>query len=224
MLLPADSRSQNQANRFSWYLSRAPNIGPIVLKMEGDHDAITCATLRKAVGVINRAADFDINRWTVRFSDADEEQVFEFEEYEDRDREQSLEFGDGSSLGELNLMLGEDNPELQPRDLGLKLLDPVTPEELRAIEPLIAELWAALDSGSLSDIQRSQIVAMAELIKAEQLASVPGETARWELVGTVRSALRYLAKDVPRDALAWWKLIELLEKIDWTTIAGQLPG
>lgn len=117
----------------------------------------------------------------------------------------------------------QQSPE-EPRDTGPSLLEPLSPREVATIEPLLSELWAALERESLSDIHRAQIMAMADLIKAEQMASVPGETPRWKLVGTVRAALRYLAKDVPRDALAWWKLIELLEKIDWTTVAGELPG
>lgn len=43
------------------------------------------------------------------------------------------------------------------------------------------------------------------------------------VTGTVRAALKYLARDAPRDALAWWKLIDLLEKINWPNVARHLP-
>ncbi len=124
-------------------------------------------------------------------------------------------FTDGSdrSLPELNLT----------RDSGQMLLLPVTADEIAGIEPILAELWSAVDNEDLTEVQRAQIVTMANLIQAEQRAAVPGETTRWKLVGTVRAALKYLAKEAPRDALAWWKLAELLEKIDWSTLASELP-
>lgn len=38
----------------------------------------------------------------------------------------------------------------------------------------------------------------------------------------MRSALQYLATGIPRDALAWWKLIDLLKDIDWQNVARHI--
>ncbi len=128
-----------------------------------------------------------------------------------------FDFADGSSRE-----LRAESPR-PARDVGRALLEPITPEEHAGVEPILGELWAAVDAGGLTTGQRHQILAMAELIKAQHLAAEPGETERWKLVGPIRAALKYLAKEAPRDALAWWKLIELLEKINWSTLAGELP-
>ena len=140
-----------------------------------------------------------------------------------RSRGESLTAEPGDRIGrEFAESAIQYSPE-EPTDSGASLLDPISSREVATIEPLLGELWSAMDQNSLSEIHQAQILAMAELIKAAQLETVPGETQRWKLVGTVRAALRYLAKEVPRDALAWWKLVELLNDVDWTTIASELP-
>lgn len=132
--------------------------------------------------------------------------------------------GDLDNRDDIEEELAEVLRDRPARDIGVALLAPLSTPEFASIETILSELWKALDQDGLSEVHQAQIVAMAELIKIAQLEAVPGETPRWKVVGTVRAALRYLAKDVPKDALAWWKLIELLEQIDWTTIAGELPG
>jgi hypothetical protein len=109
-----------------------------------------------------------------------------------------------------------------PLDTGPALLEPVTQRELAGLEPILAELWRAIGDEDLAEVHRVQIIAMAELLKAQQVAATPGITERWKLVGPIRAALAYLLKEVPKDVLAWWKLIELLQKIDWNTVAHHL--
>ena len=108
-------------------------------------------------------------------------------------------------------------------DVGPALLEAISAEEIAGTEPILAELWTAIDSDELTEPQRAQIQAMAELLKAQRMEMVPGQTERWKLVGPMRSVLRYLVKEVPKDALAWWKFVELLTKINWSTLAGMLP-
>ena len=109
------------------------------------------------------------------------------------------------------------------RDAGPALLEPISAEEIAGTEPILAELWRAIDNDELTDGQRAQIQAMAELLKAQRIEMIPGQTERWKLVGPMRSVLRYLMKEAPRDVLAWWKVAELLAKINWSTLASMLP-
>ena len=108
-------------------------------------------------------------------------------------------------------------------DAGLSLLEPISVEEIAGIEPILDELWRAIYHEELTEAQQAQIRAMAELLKAQQIEMVPGQSERWKLVGPLRLFLRYLVKEAPKDALAWWKLVELLTKINWSTLAGMLP-
>ena len=109
------------------------------------------------------------------------------------------------------------------RDSGLSLLEPISVEEIAGIEPILEELWQAVHCKELTEAQQVQIHVMAELLKAQQMEMIPGQTERWKLVGPLRSILRYLLKEAPRDALAWWKFIELLNKINWSTLANMIP-
>ena len=104
------------------------------------------------------------------------------------------------------------------------VLEPISAEEIAGIEPIFAELWRAIDHDELTEAQRAQIQAMAKLLEAQWREMVPGQTARWRLIGPMRSIFRYLIKEVPRDALAWWKLSEILTKINWSTLADTLPA
>lgn len=117
-----------------------------------------------------------------------------------------------------------DGPPRHTVDTGQALLEPVSARELAGLEPILAELWRTIDEGALSDSQRHQIMAMAELLTSQRAGAVAGSTPRWSMVGSVRAVLKYLMKEMPRDALAWWKLIELLERIDWSTLAAELPA
>ena len=109
------------------------------------------------------------------------------------------------------------------QDSDLSLLEPISAEEIAGIEPILEELWQAVHSRELTEAQQVQIRAMAELLKAQQMEMIPGQTERWKLVGPLRLVLRYLVKEAPRDALAWWKIIELLDKINWSTLASMIP-
>lgn len=109
------------------------------------------------------------------------------------------------------------------RDAGQALLEPITAEEIAGTEPILAELWQAASNDDLTEAQQAQIHAMALMLKAQRMEMVPGQTKRWRLVGPMRSVLRYMARELPRDALAWWKFAELLTKINWTTLANVLP-
>lgn len=138
----------------------------------------------------------------------------------DNDARLFLHFPDGSTLA----LAGKDEDERTALDDGPALLDPITLGEFRAVEGVLAVLRDAISSGDLTDRQEALIRAMFDLVRSEHLDTVPDVTKRHHLVGVVGGALKYTAKEVPKDALAWWKLIELLQKIDWHTIAGSLPG
>lgn len=111
-----------------------------------------------------------------------------------------------------------------PLDAGVALLKPIGKKELATVEPILAQLWRALDAEWLTEPQQAQILAMAKLLEGQALDAIPGETERWKIVGPLRAILKYLAKELPRDALAWWKLIELLQQIEWVALASELPG
>jgi hypothetical protein len=115
----------------------------------------------------------------------------------------------------------DESPE--PLDVGISLLEPVTVRELRGVEQIIGQLWASVEEAALTETQEAQIILMADLIKAQQVSSNAGQTPRWQIVGAVRSALTYLVREAPKDALAWWKLAELLARIDWHNLAQALP-
>lgn len=137
------------------------------------------------------------------------------------DRMEARQFGIDDLADATSFAMGEvtrpaDEPTWSyegPRDAGLALLEPISVEEIAGTEPILEELWRAVHHEELTEAQRAQISAMAELLKAQQMEMVPGQTARWKLVGPMRLFLRYLVKEAPRDALAWWKLVELLTKI-----------
>ncbi|MCY3661621.1 MAG: hypothetical protein OXH28_02200 [bacterium] len=116
------------------------------------------------------------------------------------------------------------SPDPLDQDSNAFLFEPISAEEIAGIEPIFAELWRAIDNDELTEAQRAQIQAMAKLLEAQWREMVPGQSARWKLIGPMRSIFRYLIKEVPRDALAWWKLSELLTKINWSTLADTLPA
>ncbi len=129
-----------------------------------------------------------------------------------------IEFEDHTAL--------EVRPGTLPRpslDTGPALLEPITKSELAGIEPVLAELWSAIDNDALSETQRHQIIAMATLLQGEQQATEPGTTERAGLVGAVRAVLRFFLRELPADVLAWGRLVELLDRIGWSTIAASLP-
>lgn len=140
--------------------------------------------------------------------------VWEFEVAAEMD-DLILKFSDGS--------ISRYHPPGPPLDDGPRLLEPISVRELTAVEGILSVLWEALGTEDLTDVQRGQIMAMADLIRAEQVASAPEVTPRWRLVGVVRGALRYLVKEAPRDALAWWKLADLLQAIDWHHVVTNIP-
>ena len=108
-------------------------------------------------------------------------------------------------------------------DSGLALLQPMTLREYAGIEPILRELWRAAANDELSEDQRLQISALARMLEDERTAIEPTKTERWRFIGALKSTLRYLARGFPRDALAWWKIGELLIDIDWSTLANELP-
>lgn len=108
-------------------------------------------------------------------------------------------------------------------DAGPALLEPITETELAGIELVLAELWRAIDSGTLSETQQYQIIAMAKLLQREQQAADPGKTERAGLVVAVRAVLRFVAQELPPDMLRWARLIEWLDRVGWSTIAASLP-
>jgi hypothetical protein len=136
-----------------------------------------------------------------------------------------LVFDDGSNLAIESLGNSrsirpiQDDPD--PVDVGGALLEPVTDREFGQIETLLQHLWDAAANESLTAGQEAQILAIAQLIEDQHRDTTPGETERWKLVGVVRGGLRYLAKEAPKDVLAWWKIAELLAEVNWTHI---LPG
>lgn len=107
-------------------------------------------------------------------------------------------------------------------DEGRNLLLPISVRELEGLEPILAILWNALEQKGLSTVHERQIMAMAELIAEVRQSAEPNESERWTLVGVIRGALKYLLREVPKDVLAWWKLIDLLRAIDWTNVTIQL--
>ena len=149
-------------------------------------------------------------------ADREEARLFELDDLED---------ATSFAMGEVTRPSAERTQSYESAwDAGLSLLQPISVEEIAGTEPILEELWRAIHHEELTEAQQAQIRAMAELLKAQHMEMVPGQTARWKLVGPMRLFLRYLAKEAPRDALAWWKLVELLTKINWSTLAGMLPG
>lgn len=115
-------------------------------------------------------------------------------------------------------------PAAGPLDTGSALLEPITRREYEGVEAVLSTLWEAVASGDLSDGHRAQIQALAEVIASEHRDTEPGHTPRWRLVGVVRSTIRYLAKaDLPRNALAWKALLDVLVKVDWPNVAALVP-
>jgi len=106
-----------------------------------------------------------------------------------------------------------DDPD--PVDVGVALLQPISEREYGQVERLLQHLWDAAANEALTASQEQQILAIAKLIEDQQRDTIPGETERWKLVGVVRGGLSYLAREAPKDILAWWKIGELLAEIDW---------
>ena len=162
------------------------------------------------------AVKVGLNGDSLVVADRAESRVFRLDDLED---------ATSFAMGEVTRPSGEDTRTHEgARDAGLSLLEPISVEEIAGTEPILEELWRAIDHEELTVAQQAQIRAMAELLKAQQVEMIPGQTERWKLVGPMRLFLRYLVKEAPTDALAWWKLAELLTKINWSTLAGMLPG
>ena len=109
-------------------------------------------------------------------------------------------------------------------DSGYALLQPITLREYAGIEPILRELWQAAANDELDEEQRFQISALARMLEHERAAIEPTKTERWRFIGALKSTLRYLAREFPMSALAWWKIAELLLDIDWSTLANELPN
>lgn len=135
---------------------------------------------------------------------------------------QRLRFSDGSDLDVSFLgNSGSVRPirdDTEPVDIGVALLEPITDREYGQIERVLQVLWDAAATESLTAAQEAQILAIARLIEDQHRDTTPGRTERWKLVGPLRAGLRYLSKELPKDALAWWKLTELLIEIDWSNV------
>ena len=109
-------------------------------------------------------------------------------------------------------------------DSGYALLQPITHREFAGIEPILKELWQAAANDKLDEAQHLQISALARMLEHERSAIEPTKTERWRFIGALKSTLRYLARELPMNALAWWKLAELLVDIEWSTLASELPN
>ena len=109
-------------------------------------------------------------------------------------------------------------------DSGNALLQPITHREFAGIEPILKELWQAAANDELDEAQRLQISALARMLERERSALEPTKTERWRFIGALKSTLRYLASEFPKNALAWWKIAELLVDIEWSTLASELPN
>ncbi len=133
---------------------------------------------------------------------------------EDEDQERAVVFAEGGIVHPF------DSDGL---DAGPSLLEPITSKELSGTEKILDELWQAIDNDELTETQRTQIIAMAELIQAQRRSTTPDETERWKLIGTIRAALTFLATVLPARVLNWVGIVKLLHDIDWSTLAGQLP-
>lgn len=131
-------------------------------------------------------------------------------------------FADGSESSAPSYIAHSGVIDDPPVDVGIGLLQPVTAREVAGVEAILQHLWVAIDGGLLSAAQCHQVQAMAELIQEERRTTEPGTSPRWKLIGPVRTVLRYLAREAPRDALAWWKLVELLDKLDWRGLIAEL--
>ena len=123
------------------------------------------------------------------------------------------QFGNSRSVDPI-----QDEPP--PVDFGIALLEPITPTEYGLVERLLAVLWHEAENGNLTDAQERQILAIAAMIEAQHRDAEPGQTPRWKMIGALGSGLRYLMKELPKDALAWWKIHDLVAEAGWT---DQLP-
>lgn len=209
--VPRPSNPQSERDRRYVVSSSAPEPDPVVAELA----QVVLETLTPDLKIPHTG-------WATASISLGEAQIpIEFA-YEGIDVPARFRFTDGSEHA-TPLPASASSEHRRPLDSGPALLEPITAQELANIEPILQELWKALDRDTLSPAQRHQIVAMGKLIEVEQRAAELGETERWKLIGPIRAALKYLAKEAPRDALAWWKLAELLEKIEWSTLAGELP-
>jgi hypothetical protein len=133
-----------------------------------------------------------------------------------------IEFEDGSTR--VNPIWRPPPDEEGPLDTGVRLLQPITVVELRGIESILGVLERAIERSELSEFEERRIVAMADVIRQARLEAEPEVTLRWKVIGAVRSSLRYIYKEGPKDFLAWWKVAELLSEINWMELAQQFPG
>lgn len=131
-----------------------------------------------------------------------------------------LVFADGSQISTAEFP--RDKGDADAVDEGLALLEPITKAEHVAVERILSVLGEAALVRGLSEWQESQILLIADLIRAARNDAVPEETQRWRLIGLVLRGLRYLAREGPKDALAWWKLAEILGEIDWHNVVKAL--
>ena len=140
-------------------------------------------------------------------------------------RDEVKRFGVHDPKGAVSLAMQEVMyaPDPYSRDSDAFLFQPISAREIAGIEPILSILWQAIDNDQLTETHRAQIRAMADFLREQLIETVPGRTERWKLIGPMRAVFRYLVKEVPRDALAWWKLTELLAKINWSTLADILP-
>lgn len=130
-----------------------------------------------------------------------------------------IEFADGSEARIVDVP-SEDRRGTRPTlDEGLALLDPITVGEFRAIEGVLRLLADAVAEGNPTERDAQLIRAMYDLIRSEQMDTVPGETKRHRLVDVVGAAARYMVKELPKDGLAWWKFAELMHGINWHRVA-----
>lgn len=138
-------------------------------------------------------------------------------EWDETGRAVRIVFRDGSAL-ELPSTISST------LDAGAALLEPITVREYASIESVLDQLWKAIDDGQLDDHHRLQLRAMYDVLFEDHRDSVPGDTPRHRLVGTVRSLALMSNQEGIRAALAWWKIAEVCQGIDWHTVARMFPG
>lgn len=138
-------------------------------------------------------------------------------EWNEAGRAVRIRFSDGSAL---------DLPSTSRSavDVGAALLQPITSREYASIESILDQLWKAIDEGQLDDHHRLQLRAMYDVLFDDHRDSVPGDTPRHRLVGTVRSLALMSNHEGIRAGLAWWKIAEVCQGIEWHTVARMFPG
>lgn len=122
----------------------------------------------------------------------------------------SLIFGDGSSA---RLELDGVATSVPSLDAPQRLSEPIGRAEYGSIEALIGGLQGVVNDRELDEATSLRVQGAIDVLRGTHRAIQVGDTPRGEVIGTIKSVIRYLYKEIPGDLVKWRGALAIIQDI-----------